>query len=104
MSNDLLSTDQVEDCMKSLHQWTCNFSDLYISKVWRFESYKTVIAMLVKVSELAERQNHHPEINSSYTQVRIKLWTHDAQGLTRKDFELAMAIDQLVEQEFLPTK
>jgi len=32
------------------------------------------------------------------------LWTHDAQGLTRKDFELAKAIDQLVEQEFLPTK
>ena len=104
MSNDLLSTDQVPACMKSLQQWTCNFSDLYISKEWRFENYKTAIAMVVKVSELADRQNHHPEITSSYTRVRIKLWTHDVEGLTLQDFELAKAIDQLVEQEFLPTK
>jgi 4a-hydroxytetrahydrobiopterin dehydratase len=104
MSNDLLSTDQVAACMKSLQQWTCNFSDLYISKEWRFENYKTAIAMVVKVSELADRQNHHPEITSSYTRVRIKLWTHDAEGLTLQDFELAKAIDQLVEQEFSPTK
>ena len=104
MSNQLLSTAQVEACMKSLQQWTCNFSDLDISKEWRFENYKTAIAMVVKVSELADRQNHHPEITSSYTRVRIKLWTHDAEGLTLQDFELAKAIDQLVEQEFSPTK
>jgi 4a-hydroxytetrahydrobiopterin dehydratase len=56
--------------------------------------------MLVKVSELAEIQNHHPEITSAYTRIRIKLWTHDANGLTNKDFELAQAIDKLVAQEF----
>jgi pterin-4a-carbinolamine dehydratase len=36
--------------------------------------------------------------------VRIKLWTHDAQGLTSKDFELAKAIDMLVTQEFPQVK
>jgi 4a-hydroxytetrahydrobiopterin dehydratase len=58
------------------------------------------IAFLVKVSELAEIQNHHPEILSTYTCLRIKLWTHDAQGLTHKDFELAEAIDRLFAQQF----
>ena len=56
--------------------------------------------MLVKVSELAESHDHHPEMVSAYTRVRVTLWTHDAQGLTSKDFDLAQAIDQLVAQEF----
>jgi len=100
MANERLNQAQIEEGMKSLNQWTCNLSDASISKAWRFESYKTAIAMLVKVSELAEHQNHHPEMTSAYTRVCIKLWTHDANGLTSKDFELAQAIDQLVEQEF----
>lgn len=56
--------------------------------------------MLVKVSELAEQHNHHPEMVSVYTTVRIKLWTHDVQGLSTKDFELAQAIENLVAQAF----
>ncbi len=100
MSNERFSQAQIEVSMQSLHHWTCNFADASISKEWRFDSYKTAIAMLVKVSELAEHQNHHPEMTSVYTRVRIKLWTHDANGLTRKDFDLAEAIDKLVEQEF----
>lgn len=100
MTNERLNQAQIEEGMKVLHQWRCNLSDASISKEWRFEGYKTAIAMLVKVSELAENQNHHPEMTSVYTTVRIKLWTHDANGLTRKDFELAEAIDKMVEQEF----
>jgi 4a-hydroxytetrahydrobiopterin dehydratase len=100
MSNERFNQAQIEVGMQSLHQWTCDFSNASISKEWRFKSYKTAIAMLVKVSELAEHQNHHPEMTSVYTTVRIKLWTHDANGLTSKDFELAVAIDKLVEQEF----
>ena len=100
MSIDRLNATQVEACMTSLSQWTCNYSDSNIFKEWRFDNFKTAIAMLVKVSELAEIQNHHPEITSAYTRIRIKLWTHDAKGLTNKDFELAEAIDKLVAQEF----
>jgi pterin-4a-carbinolamine dehydratase len=41
---------------------------------------------------------------SAYTLVRINLWTHAAQGLSVKDFELATAIDKLVEEEFSQVK
>jgi 4a-hydroxytetrahydrobiopterin dehydratase len=54
----------------------------------------------VCVSEIAESQNHHPEFLSTYTKVQIRLVTHDADGLTHKDFELALAIDQLVQRDF----
>jgi 4a-hydroxytetrahydrobiopterin dehydratase len=104
MSNDRLTATQVEACMTSLKQWTCNFAESSILKEWRFDSFKTAIAMLVRVSELAESHNHHPEMVSSYTLVRIKLWTHDANGLTSKDFELAKAIDKLVKEEFSQVK
>ena len=100
MPHERLNQPQIEARMKCIPQWRCDFSEAFISNEWQFETYKTAIAMLVKVSELAEIQNHHPEITSAYTRIRIKLWTHDANGLTNKDFELAQAIDKLVAQEF----
>jgi 4a-hydroxytetrahydrobiopterin dehydratase len=100
MSHERLHQAEIQARMKSIPQWTCDLSHASISNTWQFETYKTAIAMLVKVSELAEIQNHHPEITSAYTRIQIKLWTHDAKGLTNKDFELAEAIDKLVAQEF----
>jgi 4a-hydroxytetrahydrobiopterin dehydratase len=100
MPHERLNQAQIEARMKCIPQWRCDFSEAFISNEWQFATYKKAIAMLVKVSELAEIQNHHPEITSAYTRIRIKLWTHDANGLTNKDFELAQAIDKLVAQEF----
>ena len=100
MPHERLHQAEIQARMKNIPQWTCDFSDASISNAWQFETYKKSIAMLVKVSELAEIQNHHPEITSAYTRIRIKLWTHDANGLTNKDFKLAEAIDKLVAQEF----
>jgi 4a-hydroxytetrahydrobiopterin dehydratase len=52
------------------------------------------------VAMLADQQDHHPECLSLYTHIRIRLWTHDAGGLTHKDMTLAKAIDALVTGEF----
>lgn len=100
MTIDKLSEEAIKAGMNRLHQWDYNAVESCIVKAWRFKDFKMAIAFLVKVSELAEIQNHHPEILSTYTCLRIKLWTHDAQGLTHKDFELAEAIDCLFAQQF----
>ncbi len=100
MGIERLNPFDIETQLKSLDHWELNVFEHCIVKTWRFQNFKTAIAMLVKVSELAESQNHHPEMVSAYTQIRIKLWTHDAGGLTSKDFALARAIDGLVAQEF----
>lgn len=100
MTIDKLSEEAIKAGMNRLHQWDYNAVESCIVKAWRFKDFKTAIAFLVKVSELADMQNHHPEIFSVYTCLRIKLWTHDAQGLTHKDFELAEAIDSLLAQSF----
>jgi 4a-hydroxytetrahydrobiopterin dehydratase len=47
------------------------------------------------VGELAEKAGHHPDIDIRYNKVRLALITHDAGGITAKDFELAAAADKL---------
>ena len=44
---------------------------------------------------MAEKRNHHPELLNVYNKVSIRLNTHDADGVTEKDFDLAKAIDKI---------
>jgi 4a-hydroxytetrahydrobiopterin dehydratase len=48
-----------------------------------------------KVGELAEHAGHHPDIDIRYNKVRLALVTHDAGGITEKDFDLAAKADEL---------
>jgi len=54
------------------------------------------IRFLNSVAKLAEGMYHHPDVAISYNRVRLSLTTHDEDGLTRKDFQLARKINRLV--------
>jgi len=95
-----LNNAEIDTRLKKLDDWTLDAHKASICKEWDFESFKTAMSFFVNVGELAEARNHHPEFLSNYTKMRIRLMTHDAYGLTDKDFELAMQIDQLVSHEF----
>lgn len=99
MHNRLNSTE-IDAGLKKLNHWTLDAHKASIRKEWEFDSFKSAMRFLVHVGELAETHNHHPEFLSNYTKIRIRLMTHDAHGLTYKDMELAMQIDQLTNQEF----
>ena len=60
-----------------------------IVRTYSFADFRAALAFVNRVGELAERQNHHPDIEIHYNQVRLTLWSHDAGGVT----ELAAAID-----------
>lgn len=66
-----------------------------IRKEYAFEAYLDGIAFVDKVARLAERQNHHPDIEIGWRRVTLALTTHDACGLTERDFRLAESIDEL---------
>ena len=61
---------------------------------YRFADFRAALAFVNRVGELAERAGHHPDIDIRYNTVTLTLCTHDAGGLTTKDFELARAIDR----------
>lgn len=62
---------------------------------WRFPDFAGAFAFVTKVAQLAERQNHHPDINLGWGYAAIDLWTHDRAGITQKDLDLVAAIDAL---------
>ena len=65
-----------------------------IHRDFHFENFKNAIAFVNRVADLAEWVNHHPDILvHSWNRVRVSTHTHDADGLTEKDFELAKQIN-----------
>ena len=64
-----------------------------IRRVYRFADFREALAFVNRVGALAETAKHHPDIDIRYNAVTLALTTHDAGGLTGKDFELARAID-----------
>ena len=74
-------------------QW--NEINKTITKTFEFNSYLDGIDFVNEVANLAEQENHHPDIEIGYCKVTISLTTHDAGGLTDKDYKLAKLIDDL---------
>jgi 4a-hydroxytetrahydrobiopterin dehydratase len=79
--------------LKDLKDW--KFNDNGIEKKLVFKNFSEALGFIVQVGLLAEKQGHHPELFNVYNKVNIRLSTHDANGLTDKDFNLAKAIENL---------
>lgn len=71
------------------------FKDNAIEKKYVFKDFKQALGFMVQVGLLVEKKNHHPELFNVYNKITIRLNTHDAKGVTEKDFDLAKAINEL---------
>ncbi|HEY0141782.1 MAG TPA: 4a-hydroxytetrahydrobiopterin dehydratase [Thermoanaerobaculia bacterium] len=67
----------------------------HLEKSWDFDDFAQGLAFTNKVGALAEAEGHHPDIHLAWGKVRITLWTHTVNGLTRRDYDLAAKIDAL---------
>lgn len=65
-----------------------------ITRTYTFPNFRSSLAFVAFVGELAEAQDHHPDIDIRYSKVTLTLSTHEAGGLSEKDFTLAKLIDQ----------
>jgi len=66
-----------------------------IARTYKFPDFSSALAFVVRVGCLAEKQDHHPDIQLGWGKVRVAWTTHDAGGITRLDIELAGATDAL---------
>ena len=66
----------------------------HLEKEFRFKNFAEALAFTNRVGAIAEQEGHHPDIFLAWGKVRITLWTHKIDGLTRSDFVLAAKIDQ----------
>jgi 4a-hydroxytetrahydrobiopterin dehydratase len=60
-----------------------------LQRTFEFETFPDAIAFVNRVAELAEAENHHPDIRIDYRRVTLRWWTHTAGGVTARDAELA---------------
>ncbi len=90
----VLSRDEIEKKLGSLPGW--KLTEEGIRKRYKLDSFLSVIDLVRRVAKAAEAANHHPDILIQYDQVTFTLTTHDAGGITRKDFELAARVESLV--------
>ena len=67
-----------------------------IIKSFVFENFKDALASMIKIGEVAEEMNHHPEWFNLYNKIDIRLSTHDKGGITQLDINLAKAIEEIV--------
>ena len=68
-----------------------------ITREFQFENFRQAFGFMTQVALAAERRDHHPEWSNVYNRVVITLTTHDVQGLSTKDVELARVADQVFE-------
>ncbi len=90
----LLTTAEVSEKLAALRVWQLSGNN--IERTVTFADFPAAIAFVNKVAAAAEKANHHPDIDIRWNKVRLALSSHDAGGLTERDFKLAGIIDSLV--------
>lgn len=90
---DLLDEDGIVDALVKVPQWHREDGEIVCER--RFKSYLEGVTFVVRVAELAEEINHHPDIHLGWRKVTLRLSTHSKGGLTALDFSLAGKIDRV---------
>ena len=79
--------------LKQLPEWRLDSSHLY--RTWAMKDFMHALAWVEKIAVLAEEHDHHPDLELGWGYVRMTLFTHDANAITEKDLQLALAIEAL---------
>ena len=87
---DTLSDSEIAGRLDRLPGWERHANS--IRRTFAFKDFAEAMAFVNRVAELAEAQDHHPDIDIRYSRVTLSLSTHDAGGLTDRDFTLATKI------------
>ena len=94
MAIEKLTNAQIDYALSSLQGWQLQGDK--IRRELQFKDFVEAFGFMSTVALLAERADHHPEWFNVYNRVNIELTTHDAGGLSERDFKLAAEIDALI--------
>ncbi len=92
-----LSEEDIEKKILRLPEW--DYYNNAIHAEFEFENFKDCFSAMSRIAFECEALNHHPNWSNVYNVLTISLSTHDANGVTNKDFKLAEAIELIVEPD-----
>ena len=85
----------MESQLKNLNGWLFNDQKNCLEKEFPFKSYLKNISFVNAIAWLANKENHHPDLEISFNKCIVRITTHDQSNISEKDFRLASLIDQL---------
>ena len=91
-------TSEIHKYLKKVDNWDVKSNDdknYYLIKNFKFKNFDESLNFVNKVGEIAEQENHHPDIFFGWGYCKIKIFTHAIKGLAESDFILAAKIDKL---------
>ena len=88
-----LAIEDLRAALKRLPDWRLAEGREAITRKYQFVDFDAAFAFMTRVALLASKTDHHPEWFNVYNKVDVTLATHDANGVTQKDIDLAMAMD-----------
>jgi 4a-hydroxytetrahydrobiopterin dehydratase len=88
-----LTSSEIKTALSSVRDW--KKKGAAITRTYQFKDFPAAIKFVDKLAKLAEKAWHHPDIDIRWNKVTLTLSTHDAGGLTKKDFSLAKQFDRL---------
>ncbi len=91
-----LSRDEISKYLSALNNWIVNDDNEMIYKKFQFKNYNKALNFTNLVSQIAEKEGHHPDISLGWGYVIVMLHTHAIKGLSLNDFILATKIDNIV--------
>ncbi|MDX1952376.1 MAG: 4a-hydroxytetrahydrobiopterin dehydratase [Verrucomicrobiota bacterium] len=92
----VLGAAEIEKELGGIPEWRKNGN--VIQRTFQFKNFVESIQFVNFVANLAEKAQHHPDILIQWNKVEMRLTTHDAGGLTSKDFQLASEMEKQFEQ------
>ena len=93
MNNAQLTESEIHAQATQLSDWQLTENGLV--RQFTFSDFNRAFEFMQQVAVLAERANHHPEWSNVYNKVDITLTTHEYQGVSQRDFDLANAINRI---------
>ncbi len=93
---ELIKADQLKIRLKKIPEW--ELEKKHIERTFEFDDFSEAIDFVNGVAEVADDEEHHPDIDIRYNKVRLVLTTHSKGGLTDLDFALAERIDTLSDE------
>ena len=91
----ILDKNEINKRLEDLEGW--EFKDDAIHTYFQLENFKEAFSVMVRIAFEAEAQQHHPDWSNVYNELQISLSTHDAGGVTEKDFKLARSIENIID-------
>lgn len=93
MTRQRLTVEEIEKNLNDLQGWT--IANEKLARKFTFKNFAESLEFINRIGAIAEKFDHHPDVLFGWGYAEIFITTHDAGGITQRDFELAKAIDEV---------